>query len=269
MVQQHIGRAGGVGAGIVAHHAVEAVDRLDRPALEPAVQPVPGRLGEQGQQVALTDHVELGEPLAQAGALQQLRNGLGQAALHQVGRGLQHQLAHHVGNGFQPVVVGVQSVSVGLAEPRHLGLGVALAGHQVVAVQGQEIGHLALHHLQPVAMQLQVGDDLGIEQGDGVAGHRVAEPRMELLGDRGPAHHVAALQHRDLQPGLGQVGGADQAVMAPAHDDDVTVHLRGHQAGSLARCGAGRGARASGIWAVRRSAKARRQTSEGPRGPLS
>ena len=58
MVQQHIGRARRIGAGIVADDGVEAEHRLDRIALEPAVEIVAGRLGEQVEQRALALHVE-------------------------------------------------------------------------------------------------------------------------------------------------------------------------------------------------------------------
>jgi hypothetical protein len=44
---------------------------------------------------------------------------------------------------------------------------------------------------------------------------------MQFLGDRGTAKHVTALEHEDLASRFGQVGGADQAVMAAADDDGV------------------------------------------------
>ena len=53
VVQQHVGRARRVGARVVADDAVEAVGRLDRIALEPAVEIVAGRVREQVEQLAL------------------------------------------------------------------------------------------------------------------------------------------------------------------------------------------------------------------------
>ena len=48
---------------------------------------------------------------------------------------------------------------------------------------------------------------------------------MEFLGDRRAADDVPALQHPHLQPGRGQVGGADQAVVAAADDQDILLLL--------------------------------------------
>ena len=44
---------------------------------------------------------------------------------------------------------------------------------------------------------------------------------MEFLGHRRPADHAPPLEHRHLQPGAGQVEGADEAIVPPADDDDV------------------------------------------------
>ena len=231
VVQQHIGGARRVGAGVVADDAVEAEGGLDRVALEPAVQPVAGRLREQRQQVALGGDVQLGELAAQGRALQQFGHRLSPAALDQVGRGLQHQAAQHVGDGLQPLAVGVEALGVLGGVLGHLGLGPALADQQVVlVVERQEVGDLALHHLQAVPGQVEVGDDLGIEQADRVAGRRVAEARVELLGHRRAADHVAALQHRHLEPGAGEVEGADEAVVAAADDDGVGLGRGAHRA---------------------------------------
>ena len=46
---------------------------------------------------------------------------------------------------------------------------------------------------------------------------------MELLGDRRATDEVAALQHAHLQAGAGEIGGADQAVVAAADDEDIVV----------------------------------------------
>src|SRR5690606_38256828 len=91
--------------------------------------------------------------------------------------------------------------------------------------QRKEVGIRALDDAQPVLDQAQVADHPRVQQADGVAGQRVAEARVELLGHGGAADHPAPLQHPDLQPGRGQVGGADQAVVAAADDQDVVVRL--------------------------------------------
>jgi hypothetical protein len=74
--------------------------------------------------------------------------------------------------------------------------------------------------------EAHVGNDLRLEQADGVAGDRVAEARVELLGHRGAADHVAALEQAHLEPGAGEVERADRAVVAGADDEGVV--LLGH-----------------------------------------
>ena len=56
---------------------------------------------------------------------------------------------------------------------------------------------------------------------------REAEARDDLLGDGRAAEHVAPLEHEHAPAGPGEVGGADQAVVAAA-DHDRVVAL-GHQ----------------------------------------
>ncbi|MGY4439881.1 hypothetical protein ACVW04_002663 [Bradyrhizobium sp. LM2.3] len=52
VMQHHIGRARGVGAGIVADDGVEAEQRLDQIVLETFVQHLAGRSGEEIKQIA-------------------------------------------------------------------------------------------------------------------------------------------------------------------------------------------------------------------------
>ena len=58
------------------------------------------------------------------------------------------------------------------------------------------------------------------------AGNLVA--RHELARDGGAADLRCGFQHRDLQAGLREIGGGDQAVVAGADDDRVCLILRGH-----------------------------------------
>ena len=46
---------------------------------------------------------------------------------------------------------------------------------------------------------------------------------MEFFRDRSPADDRAALEHRDLETGRGQVRGAHQAVMTAADDQGIAV----------------------------------------------
>ena len=77
--------------------------------------------------------------------------------------------------------------------------------------------------VEAVARQLELADDLGPEQRDDVREDREPEAREELLGDRGAAEDVALLEDERLQPGPGQVGGADEPVVAAADDDRVVA----------------------------------------------
>src|SRR5690606_32261990 len=67
-----------------------------------------------------------------------------------------------------------------------------------------------------------------VEQAHRVTGGGIAEPREELLGHRRAADHPAALQHAHLEPGAGQVGRADQAVVAATDNEDVAIRALVH-----------------------------------------
>ncbi len=267
MVQQHIGRARRIGRRIVADDAVEPEGGLDRRALEPAVQPIAGRLRKERQKVAPGGDIQLGEPAADAGALEKLADRAQHpAADRHVGRGLKHQIAHRIGDGLEPGVVFGEPRGVLLGELRHFLGGPAVTDDQIVArVQRQEIGHLALDDAQAVAGEVHVGDDLGIEQGDGVAGHRISEAGMEFLRHRRAADHAATLQYGDLQAGAGQIPGADEAIVAPADDNHVSCGFSHGQAALPS----GRGDLASGIRSRSRSAKLAMHTSWGESGPVA
>src|SRR3546814_12687694 len=92
VVEQDVGRSGGIGAGEVADHAVEAEDGLDGVALEPAVEIVPGALGEEIEQIPLLHEIEPAQPPPEPQPLQQLRTAAGH-----VGRRLPPQARTTVG----------------------------------------------------------------------------------------------------------------------------------------------------------------------------
>jgi MFS transporter len=84
------------------------------------------------------------------------------------------------------------------------------------------VGRVERDRLVAVLAQAQVGDDLRLEHRDDVRRARDAIAGPELLGDARAAEHVAALEHADVEPRAGQVGGRGERVVAPA-DDDGTV----------------------------------------------
>ena len=71
--------------------------------------------------------------------------------------------------------------------------------------------------------QLQLAHDLRPQQRDDVRGDAEPEAGDDLLGDRGAAQHVSALEHDHPHAGARQVGGGHQAVVATADHDRVVV----------------------------------------------
>src|SRR5688572_1811273 len=72
-----------------------------------------------------------------------------------------------------------------------------------------------------MSMKVEVADHFWVEERHRVGGDGVAKPRPEFLGDCGAADHGTPLQHGDLQPGRGEIGSADQAVVPPADHDGI------------------------------------------------
>ena len=123
-------------------------------------------------------------------------------------------------------VVAVLLVGVGivLAVARDLleVLAVVLAEPQVVAVLHRREGRGHQQRHEAVLGQLQVVDALRPQQREGVREGREPKAGSQLLGDRRSTHEVAAFEDQDLEPGLGQIGAVDEAVV-PATDDDRVV----------------------------------------------
>ena len=186
------------------------------------------------------------------------RRQRGQAAAD-VGRDLQRNIAQHLRHFFQRGIIGgigrgILAGEAGKLSHRPL---CAAAQLEVGIGEGEEIADRPLDHPVAVIMQLHVGDDFGAQQADGVAGGGVAEAGVELLGHRRAADHVPPFQHPHLQPRLGEVESADEAIVAAA--DNQGVIGIGHAL--LQPDGGGKGWRASGISARIFAAKLRRQTS--------
>ena len=74
-----------------------------------------------------------------------------------------------------------------------------------------------------MGVQIQIGDDLGLQQRDRVTGDGIAKAWMEFLGHRGAADDPAALEHGHLQPGGGEVRRAHEAVVTAADDQRITA----------------------------------------------
>ena len=71
--------------------------------------------------------------------------------------------------------------------------------------------------------EIEIADDGGIEQADGVARDRVAKARMEFLRYRRAADDGVFLQHDNAQARAGEIGRTGQAVVAGADDGDIEL----------------------------------------------
>ena len=228
MMQQHIGGSRRIGAGIVPHDGVEAEPGLQRLAFEPAFEIVGGRFGEQIEERGQIFRGQSAKPVAQAPGFQYFTQGSRIEAAAEIRRRLQDELAQHIGVGVELPAEGAIAGGVGRAELRDVAFGLPFGSEKVPAIRrGEEVLRATLDNLQSMIVQAKVRDDLGIEQADRVGGDRVAEARDELLGDRRSAHHGAALDHLDAEPGHAEIGGAGQPVVARPDDDDVVALHRG------------------------------------------
>jgi len=225
MMQQHIAGSRRVRTGPGADNAVKAEQRLDRVAFEPAIEDLGRRTGEEIEHVAARVEGQFGKPPAQRRRLQKFRDRREPAAIGDIGRGLEQQVAQHAGGIFEHPVVTLERFGVAGRKLRHRGPGHARSGLQRPPVrQGQKIAHPPLDDLEPVAVQFQIGDHLGIEQRHRVGGDGIAEAGMKFLGDRGAADRVVLFKDRNLVPGRRQIPGADQPVVAAA-DHHRMLHI--------------------------------------------
>jgi hypothetical protein len=130
----------------------------------------------------------------------------------------------NVGDILKLAVECIDPFSVAFAELCQGLPGAALAGQQIAAIGGgQEVLGAAFDNFQAVLAEPQIGNDLRIEQADGIGRDRIAEAGMEFLSDRGAAHHLAAIHHLHAQARHREIGRAGEAVMSGADDDNVRL----------------------------------------------
>ena len=134
--------------------------------------------------------------------------------------------ARHLDHGHGVLVIGL---GVGLGVPGDLAARPAVVRQppQVVAVQHRGERAVERQDLEAVPRQVEVADDLRAEERDDVGADRVLEARIDLLGDRRAAEHVAPLEHEHLAPRAREIRRVHQAVVAAADDDDIVIgHMR-------------------------------------------
>ena len=227
VVQQHVG-------GARRSHAEECPDdpadghrRLEDVALEPLIEKVDRAHREQLEVEVAGVLVELAVRPAQAQQPQQLlgveRRGIGGGVIDD-GLGETGELAERDAElGVDLGVLGGELRDLP-SRPRRI----APARQRAPVGQRQERA-VERNDLEAVPRQVELADDVRAEQRDDVRANRVREPLEDLLADRGAAEDVALLEHEHLASRLGQVGRADQPVVA-APDDHRVVRRRGRLA---------------------------------------
>ena len=206
MVQEHIARAGRVGAGIGSDDAVEAEDRLDRIAVEPAVEPVAGGAREEVEEIALAFGVEAADAVRGARGAREFGQARDEAAPgRHVRRRLEGERADDVGDAREPRLVGRKALGVARRELRRLRRGPPWPDLKKAPVgQGQEIGERPLDDAQAVPGKVEVADDRRMEERHRVGRDRVAEAGREFLGRRRAADGRSALENQGLEAGRGR-----------------------------------------------------------------
>ena len=94
--------------------------------------------------------------------------------------------------------------------------------HQVLAFRGKRNrAQIRVRPLEAVRAQFELATDLLIEQVAQVRASRDAESGCKGARDGRAAHSIGSLEHQHFTAGAGQIGGAHQAVVARADDDDA------------------------------------------------
>ena len=226
VVEQHVGGARRTRAQERSDDPARRDRRLQRVGLEPLVDEVGGahrhQLDEQVQLLGL----EAEEVPAEAHQAGRFASG----ELAGIGRSDREERldgARHVEERASVVVVGlgVAGGEAGDLAPRAVVVGVPV---QAAAAGERSQRALERQDAEPVPGQVQLPDDVGAHQADDVGEDAVLEARKDLLGDRGAAHERTPLEDAHLEARAREVGGVDEAVVAPS-DDDRVVAPRCHQ----------------------------------------
>ena len=227
VVEQDVGRARALDALVGADDPGRGHRRLERVRLEPLVEELRRAHRhelDEDRLLALRQRLEAaGEagqrhqrPRVDAG---QVGRGDGQDRLDEAGH-LDHQLAVflvRLGVARRPAAQLADRPAVVVDPPQV----VAAAGLRALALVQRRDRPVERQDVEAVLRQLEVADDLGPQQRHDVGEDREAEAREDLLGDRRAAEHVALLEDERLEPGAGEICGADEAVVAATDDDGV------------------------------------------------
>jgi hypothetical protein len=154
---------------------------------------------------------------------------LGHATEHRAGCGclvgqLDQQLGHRH-RGVQVAPVALHLAGIGERERRERALGVVEGGPgRTARVEQAELRRIDVQVAQAMPREVELfHHGRGAEQPVVAVADVHADAERSDRG-RAPAHLSARLQHHDVQTGAGEVGGADQPVVARSDDDRAVVH---------------------------------------------
>ena len=111
-------------------------------------------------------------------------------AASRVRRRREEKIAQHIGHALEHCVIRRERIGVAAREFGELRLrgGKTAADDQVTMVRKrQEVRHGPRDDRKPMTREIEIADHLRVQQADRVARRRIAESRMEFLGDRGAA----------------------------------------------------------------------------------
>ena len=153
---------------------------------------------------------------------QQVREAF-QVERGRVGRGHREDRLDEPAHLDHRLAVLVVGLGVDLRVPRDLAarLVVVVDAPEVVAARHRGERAVQRQDLEAVARQVELADDLGAQQRHDVRADGELETGEDLLGHRGAAEHVAALEDEDLLARLAPGRPRDETVVAAADDDDV------------------------------------------------
>ena len=227
VVEQNIGAARRIDAGVIADHRIKAERRLDMFILVPAIEEAARRFDEQVHDIALGLNRQASELAALSCGGDQ-----GAEATPGVRRCRQSHIAQHLRHPLQRFLIFGEGLGIFGRIAGEFGLRPrrAAAEFQIASFVREEIADRPLDDPPAAFVQPHVLDDFRAQQADGVAGGGIAEAGVEFLRHRSAADNVAAFQNPDLQPGPRQIEGADQTIVTTA-DDQGVIAFR-HSAGT-------------------------------------
>ena len=220
VMHDHIGRARRLRSGKGADRSVIGEHRHDSVVLEPFLQEVVGRHGEQ-----IDDAIKISADPAIPPQKARSIAECAPVALGGIERRLPQQLPHDARRLAQISVEG--GIDLGIA-PREfceagLGLGHVVREHDIIRIRHRRHHVGAGQDLDPQRLEIEVADDPRVQQAHQIGKDGGAKAWRDLLCHRRAADDRAPLEHRHLATGARQIVGAHQPVVARADDHRVVA----------------------------------------------